>query len=291
MRTVERVLALSPEVDLGRLVRDMFELHRALAGLIQLATLSDRVLAWPVFACNNSRGSWMLSKRWSRVHLAGPTMTGMPPLHLRQGLIPFVDGAVKPSYACFPSSLLNMACNSHKSLLPFEFKHWSNTTAAALPSPSNTVFVADGILMEGIRFHAVASTSNTSAIVVIDEKDATEGMTRLRDEPLVYVGHPLLVRGFEDSSAAFKSRTEECRMLHHQWYKHEPRMRLVVPEMPQQPCRLTRQHWFWRMRRFKGMWGGAITVKDVLTLIPVVKLSSLYAFFGHIFLCLDAFVF
>ena len=192
-----------------------------------------RVLAWPVFACNNSRGSWMLHKRWSQNHLAGLAMTtGTPPLHLRQGLIPFADEALKPVYACLPASLLNSGCNSHQSLLPFEFRHWRNATAAAPPSADNTVFVADGVLLHGLRLHAAAAVTNTSAIVVIDELDAAEGLARLQDEALVYVGHPLLVRGFDDSSEAFKSRIEECTMLHRHWSKHEPRMRLVEPAMP-----------------------------------------------------------
>ena len=221
-KAMQRVLALSPGVDLSRLLRNVHDLHHSLVGLLQLATLSDRVLAWPMLPCN---ASWLIRKKFAQ----GP-LPSEPPLHLRDGILPFLHPSTRPLYACIPSNAVEGGCMaSARAMLPHEFDHWKGQRPdAPAPAANNTVL---GVTVDTARM--LAAWPGNSSVAVISAADAGEALERVRDEAVVYVGYPVLIGdGFEDASDAFKKRAEHCQGLHRHWSLYEGVARFVLPGMP-----------------------------------------------------------
>jgi len=212
-KNATRVLALSPSVNLTR-SRDYIDLHRVLAGMLQVALLTGRVMALPDLPCETPF-----------LHEGGHqdcTTNSTGGMRLKWGVAPRLvspPDVQPPRYMVSPFHALGYSCLStgHGVIFNAEFEHWLSAEApkntSTHPVAGNTLLVANpaDAMLHNASGPVVDTMVRLKADNVIDAADA------LADVPLVFLGHPVEVEldSMEvEVRTTFKDNAKWCYFLH-----------------------------------------------------------------------------
>lgn len=229
-RKIDQVLALHHHVDLSR-TRNLSEFNTLLMGLAQAAQFSRRILVLPTLPCETS---WLDKGQGSgdRSPCVAPIPHGLMPENpiyfpvdsngfmiggwTRRRVLLNDDSGERTTmedpwwkdqkYRAIPGGFGRICATDMHAIIAPEYYHWLVTTykghrtSEVKPTPSNTAFVAsssaDFKLKSDTLSHGWSLVDVQAAIPVTE---AIMEMRRFADEPILFIGHPIMLRKSDDA--------------------------------------------------------------------------------------------